>query len=123
MCAFGRNTNSFGVTAIHELPASRAALDAWSRLAADDRMPCRIVLNPILRPGHQPTVDGPADVVQLRTSVGRVHPWLTIGALKLFLDGAGEAAWTRSQLASGPGSWGPAAFSYGSHRRSDRSGS
>ena len=44
-----------GVTAVHELPASGAALQAWKRLAAGRRMPCRIVLNPILAPGHQPT--------------------------------------------------------------------
>jgi predicted amidohydrolase YtcJ len=102
----------FGVTAIHELPASQAALTAWASLAAADRLPCRIVLNPILRPGHQPTVAGPAEVVDLRAGLAAVHPWLTVGALKLFLDGAGEAAWTRPQLATGPGSWGLAPFSY-----------
>jgi predicted amidohydrolase YtcJ len=106
----------FGVTAIHELPASQAALDAWRRLARDDRMPCRIVLNPILRPGHQATVGGPEELLELRAGVGSAHPWLTVGALKLFLDGAGEAAWTRPQLASGPGSWGLAPFSYGALR-------
>jgi hypothetical protein len=102
----------FGVTAIHELPASQAALEAWRRLACDDRMPCRIVLNPILRPGHQATVAGPGELLKMRAGLGSAHPWLTVGALKLFLDGAGEAAWTRPQLASGPGSWGLAPFSY-----------
>lgn len=102
----------FGVTAIHELPASQAGLDAWRALAQADRMPCRIVLNPILRPGHQATVAGPEELLPLRAELGRAHPWLTVGALKLFLDGAGEAAWTRPQLASGPGAWGLAPFSY-----------
>lgn len=102
----------FGVTTIHELPASRTALAAWRSLAAADAMPCRIVLNPILRPGHQPTVTSAAELVDLRAGLGGVHPWLTVGALKLFLDGAGEAAWTRAQLASGPGAWGLAPFSY-----------
>jgi predicted amidohydrolase YtcJ len=106
----------FGVTAIHELPASPAALHAWRSLAMADRMPCRIVLNPILRPGHQPTATRPADVVDLRAGLGSVHPWLTVGALKLFLDGAGEAAWTRAQLASGPAGWGLAPFSYAALR-------
>jgi predicted amidohydrolase YtcJ len=102
----------FGVTAIHELPASRSALEAWRVLASEDRMPCRIVLNPILRPGHQATVEGPEDVLDLRVGLGSAHPWLRVGALKLFLDGAGEAAWTRAQLASGPGAWGLPPFSY-----------
>lgn len=106
----------FGVTAIHELPASAAAMRAWRTLAASDEMPCRIVLNPILRPGHQPTVASPAELAELRVGLGRVHPWLTVGALKLFLDGAGEAAWTRPQLASGPGGWGLAPFSYAALR-------
>jgi predicted amidohydrolase YtcJ len=106
----------FGVTAIHELPASQEGLDAWRELARSDRMPCRIVLNPILRPGHQATVENPGELLELRAGLGSVHPWLTVGALKLFLDGAGEAAWTRPQLASGPGTWGLAPFSYAALR-------
>jgi predicted amidohydrolase YtcJ len=106
----------FGVTAIHELPASQAALAAWRALARSDRMPCRIVLNPILRPGHQATVAGAGELLELRAGLGSVHPWLTVGALKLFLDGAGEAAWTRPQLAAGPGAWGLAPFSYAALR-------
>jgi predicted amidohydrolase YtcJ len=102
----------FGVTAIHELPASAEALAAWRALAAADRMPCRIVLNPILAPGHQPTVASVAEVGGLRAALRGAHPWLAAGAVKLFLDGAGEAAWTRQQLGSGPGAWGLAPFSY-----------
>ena len=105
-----------GVTAIHELPASAAALAAWRRLAGDGRMPCRIVLNPILAPGHQPTVTSVGEHGGLRASLADIHPWLTVGAIKLFLDGAGDAAWTREQLASGPGGWGPAPFSWSALR-------
>jgi predicted amidohydrolase YtcJ len=105
-----------GVSAIHELPASAAAIDAWRGLAADGELPCRIVLNPILAPGHQPTALGPADVVALRHSLGR-DSWLTTGALKLFVDGAGAAALTREQLAGPPAGWGLAPFSYASLRR------
>jgi len=101
-----------GVTAIHELPASASALAAWKRIAVEGRMPCRIVLNPILAPGHQPTVTSVAEHAALRSSLEGAHPWLTVGAIKLFLDGAGEAAWTRDQLASGPGGWGLAPFSW-----------
>jgi predicted amidohydrolase YtcJ len=105
-----------GVTAIHELPASAAALAAWRRLAADERMPCRIVLNPILAPGHQPTVGSVAEHAALRASLEGAHAWLTVGAIKLFLDGAGDAAWTREQLASGPGRWGLPPFSWSALR-------
>ena len=106
----------FGVTAVHELPASLAAIAAWRRLAAAGRMPCRIVLNPILSPGHQPTVASAAEVVALRAEVNQPGSWLGIGALKLFLDGAGEAAWTREQLSRTPGAWGLPPFSYAALR-------
>jgi hypothetical protein len=102
----------YGITAVHELPASAAALAAWRRLAESDRMPCRIVLNPILAPGHQPTVQRVGELVELRASLGAIHPWLTVGALKLFLDGAGEAAWMRPQLAGHPRTWGLPPFTY-----------
>jgi predicted amidohydrolase YtcJ len=106
----------FGVTAVHELPASLAAMAAWRRLAAAGRMPCRIVLNPILSPGHQPTVASAAEVVALRSEVNNPGSWLSVGALKLFLDGAGEAAWTREQLAQTPAAWGLPPFSYAALR-------
>jgi predicted amidohydrolase YtcJ len=106
----------FGVTAVHELPASHAAIAAWRRLAAGGRMPCRIVLNPILSPGHQPTVASAAEVVALRSEVNDPVSWLSVGALKLFLDGAGEAAWTREQLAHTPATWGLPPFSYAALR-------
>jgi predicted amidohydrolase YtcJ len=100
-----------GVTTIHELPASAAAIAAWRELAAGGRMPCRIVLNPILAPGHQPTVTGVGEVDGLRRDVGAAG-WLGVGAVKLFLDGAGDAAWTRAQLARPPGRWGLPGFAY-----------
>jgi predicted amidohydrolase YtcJ len=106
-----------GVTAIHELPASAAALDAWRRLAAAGRMPCRIVLNPILAPGHQPTVGTVEELVALRAEIAGLHPWLSVGALKLFLDGAGAAAFTRQQLAGGPAGWGLAPYAFADLRR------
>ncbi|HEY3766096.1 MAG TPA: amidohydrolase family protein [Gaiellales bacterium] len=106
----------YGVTTIHELPASAAAIAAWRRLAAADGLPCRVVLNPILAPGHQPTVGSVDEHGDLAAALARLHPWLSVGALKLFLDGAGEAAWTREQLAAGPGSWGLPPFSYAALR-------
>jgi predicted amidohydrolase YtcJ len=105
-----------GVTTIHELPASAAALAAWTRVARDGRMPCRIVLNPILAPGHQPTITDVAEHAELRSALEGADPWLTVGAVKLFLDGAGDAAWTRDQLAAGPAAWGLAPFSWSSLR-------
>jgi hypothetical protein len=106
----------YGVTTVHELPASQAALGAWRQLAARDELPCRIVLNPILSPGHQPTVGGVGEFVALRTSFDGSHPWLGVGALKLFLDGAGEAAWMRPQLAGRPADWGLPPFTYSALR-------
>jgi hypothetical protein len=104
------------VTTVHELPASAAALDAWRQLAARDEMPCRVVLNPILSPGHQPTVGSVEEFAELRTSFQSAHPWLTVGALKLFLDGAGEAAWMRPQLTGPPAGWGLPPFTYSALR-------
>lgn len=107
----------YGVTAIHELPASATAIGAWRRLAAADRLPCRIVLNPILAPGHQPTVRTVEEHLALRSSIHGAHPWVGVGGLKLFLDGAGDAAWTREQLLRGPAEWGLPGFSYAALRR------
>jgi predicted amidohydrolase YtcJ len=106
----------FGVTAVHELPASATAIAAWRRLAGADRLPCRIVLNPILAPGHQPTAGSVEELVALRSSLDGAHPWLAAGALKLFLDGAGDAAWTREQLTDSPARWGLPPFSYAALR-------
>jgi predicted amidohydrolase YtcJ len=102
-----------GVTTIHELPASREAIAAWQRLDAGGRMPCRITLNPILDPGHQPTLRDVEDFLRPGFTTGFGSEWLRLGAVKVFVDGAGDAAWTRAQVhGCAPVAWGTAAFSH-----------
>jgi predicted amidohydrolase YtcJ len=101
-----------GVTTVHELPATPTAIAAWQRLDAAARMPCRITLNPILAPGHQATVHAIDDYLRLGMQTGFGSEWLKFGAVKLFLDGAGRAAWSRDQLTRSPGAWGLPCFSF-----------
>jgi predicted amidohydrolase YtcJ len=101
-----------GVTTIRELPASPAGIAAWQRLDADGAMPCRITLNPILAPGHQATVQSVEEITRPGFTTGFGSEWLRMGALKLFLDGAGPAAWTREQLSRPPREWGLMGFGY-----------
>jgi predicted amidohydrolase YtcJ len=103
---------SHGVTTIHELPASREAVAAWQRLDAAGRMPCRITLNPILSPGHQATLRTVEDFLRPGFTTGFGSEWLKLGAVKLFLDGAGCASWTAAQLSGRVADWGLACFSY-----------
>jgi hypothetical protein len=101
-----------GVTTIHELPASREAVAAWQRLDAGGRMPCRITLNPILSPGHQATLRSVEDFLRPGFTTGFGSEWLKLGAVKMFLDGAGCASWTTAQLSGRVADWGLACFSY-----------
>jgi predicted amidohydrolase YtcJ len=103
---------SHGVTTIHELPATAAASAAWKRLDAANEMPCRIVLNPILAPGHQATVESVQHYLRLGIRTGFGSERLTYGALKMFLDGSGDAAWHPEQLSGEPREWGVPPFSY-----------
>ncbi len=101
-----------GVTTIHELPASTGGTRAWQRLSADDALPCRIVLNPILAPGHQPTVDSVDSFAKLGFTTGFGDRWLRLGSLKLFLDGVGCAALYHAQLSGNASGWGLQNFLY-----------
>jgi predicted amidohydrolase YtcJ len=95
-----------GVTTIHELPASTRGTRGWQRLSAEDNLPCRIVLNPILAPGHQPTVDSVDSLANLGFATGFGDDWLRFGSLKLFLDGVGCAALYHAQLSGDASGWG-----------------
>ncbi|HEX7298678.1 MAG TPA: amidohydrolase [Solirubrobacteraceae bacterium] len=104
-----------GVTTIHELPASEQGIRAWQRLLADGELPCRITLNPILSPGHQPTVASLDDFLALGVDLERrsAEAWLTLGALKLFLDGGDlDTGFSRAALAADPRDWGILNFTY-----------
>jgi predicted amidohydrolase YtcJ len=104
-----------GVTTIHELPASQRGIRAWERLRADGELPCRITLNPIMSPGHQPTVAGVDDLLELDLGpdTGVDGGWLRRGALKLFLDGGDlDTGFSRGALAKRPRDWGILNFAY-----------
>jgi hypothetical protein len=102
-----------GITTIHELPASSGGTRAWQRLSAEDALPCRIVLNPILAPGHQPTVDSVDSFANVGFTTGFGNHWLRFGSLKLFLDGSGCAALHHAQLSGEARGWGLQNFLYG----------
>ena len=100
----------FGVTTIHELPASTTGTRAWQSLRAADALPCRIVLNPTLAPGHGATVDSAAALARLGLATGFGDAWLRLGSLKLFLDGAACAGLHHGQLAGPSTGWGVQCF-------------
>jgi predicted amidohydrolase YtcJ len=102
-----------GVTTIHELPASARGVRAWQRLRADGELPCRITLNPIASPGHQPLIDSLDDFLGLGLATGFGDAWLKLGAVKLFLDGGDlDTGFTRRALAGSPRGWGILNFTY-----------
>ncbi|MEA2275150.1 MAG: hypothetical protein QOC78_110 [Solirubrobacteraceae bacterium] len=102
-----------GVTTIHELPASARGVRAWQRLRADGELPCRITLNPIAIPGHQPLIDRLDDFLRLGLATGFGDAWLKLGAVKLFLDGGDlDTGFTRKALAASPRDWGILNFTY-----------
>jgi predicted amidohydrolase YtcJ len=102
-----------GVTTIHELPASVPGIRAWQRLQADGELPCRITLNPILSPGHQPTVSSVQGFLDLDVGPSSDDGWLKLGALKLFLDGGDlDTCFTREVLPESPRRWGILNFTY-----------
>jgi predicted amidohydrolase YtcJ len=95
-----------GVTTVHELPATTNGTRAWQRAHRAGRLSSRIVLNPILAPGHQPTVPDLDSFLSLGLQTGFGDDELRLGALKVFVDGDEEAAFDRSQLGRTPGRWG-----------------
>ncbi len=102
----------FGVTTIHELPATAAGTRAWQQLHRRKLLPARITLNPILAPGHQPTVSDLDGFLGLGLTTGFGDAWLRLGALKVFVDGDDNAALTYQQLAGSPAGWGLTSRSY-----------
>ncbi len=95
-----------GVTTVHELPATTNGTRAWQRVKRAGRLSSRIVVNPILAPGHQPTVPDLDGFLSLGLQTGFGDDDLRLGALKVFVDGDDEAAFDRSQLDRTPGRWG-----------------
>ncbi|MDX6533917.1 MAG: hypothetical protein QOF68_1661, partial [Gaiellales bacterium] len=103
-----------GVTTICELPAGIEGVQAWKQLQREGRLPCRLILNPILAPGHQPTVSSVDEFLELATTGGWSDPWLKLGALKLFVDGGDfVSGFYRRQLSRPPQEWGILNFHLG----------
>jgi predicted amidohydrolase YtcJ len=101
-----------GITTIHELPASTRSMRAWQGLEAADALPCRMVVNPILEPGHQAIVEAIESFARLGFATGFGPDWLRLGAVKLFLDGVGDAALYHEQLRGPACGWGLQCFLY-----------
>jgi predicted amidohydrolase YtcJ len=102
-----------GVTTICELPASPRGMRAWQRLRRKGGLPCRLTLNPILAPGHQPIVRSLDAFLELGLATGFGDPWLRIGALKLFVDGGDfVSGFYRRRVAEPPEGWGIVNFTY-----------
>jgi predicted amidohydrolase YtcJ len=102
-----------GVTTIYELPASPQGMHAWQRLHRERRLPCRLTLNPILAPGHQPIVRSLDAFLELGLGTGFGNSWLKLGALKIFVDGGDlESGLYRRELGGSPRGWGIANFHF-----------
>ena len=102
-----------GVTTVYELPASANGMRAWQRLWREGSLPCRLTLNPILAPGHQPIVRSLEDFLGLGLTTGFGDPWLRVGALKVFVDGGDfVSGFYRTRVAGRPDGWGLVNFTY-----------
>jgi predicted amidohydrolase YtcJ len=102
-----------GVTTAYELPASANGMRAWERLRRAGALPCRLTLNPILAPGHQPIVHSLDEFLGLGLTTGFGDPWLRIGALKLFVDGGDfVSGFYRRRVDGRPDGWGIVNFTY-----------
>jgi predicted amidohydrolase YtcJ len=102
-----------GVTTVYELPASANGMRAWQQLWREGSLPCRLTLNPILAPGHQPIVRSLEEYLGLGLTTGFGDPWLRMGALKLFVDGGDfVSGYYRDRVAGRPDAWGIVDFTY-----------
>ena len=80
-----------GVTTVYELPATAGGVRAYQELHGRGELPVRVRLSFTISPGHQPLADlGDLLALGIRTGLG--DDWLKVGAIKLFVDGAGAAA-------------------------------
>ena len=80
-----------GVTTVYALPATADGVRAYQELHDREELPVRVHLNFTIAPGHQPLVELP-DLLGLGMRTGLGDDWLKVGAIKLFVDGSGEAA-------------------------------
>lgn len=102
-----------GVTTVYELPASANGMRAWQRLHRNRALPCRLTLNPIMAPGHQPIIHSLDEFLGLGLLTGFGDNWLRIGAVKLFVDGGDfVSGFYRGRVGGHPDGWGITNFTY-----------
>ena len=94
-----------GVTTVYALPASTDAVRAFQQLRQEDRLPVRLQLNFTAAPGHQAFGDM-ATILALGIRSGMGDNWLRIGAIKVFVDGDGQAAATYRREREGVANFG-----------------
>ena len=94
-----------GVTSVYALPASTDAVRAFHQLREEDRLPVRLRLSFTAAPGHQAFGDM-ATILALGIRSGMGDDWLRIGAIKVFVDGDGEAAATYRREREGAANFG-----------------
>ncbi len=82
-----------GVTTVYALPATTGGVRAYQQLREEGELPVRIHLNFTAAPGHQPFGDM-ATILALGVRSGMGDDWLRVGAIKMFVDGDGEASAT-----------------------------
>lgn len=87
-----------GVTTIGEIPFSETGTRAYGHLYRSGRLPVRIGIAPTLKPGLHPLVGDIRDWTRTGVSSGQGDDRLWIAAIKIFMDGAGPAAYRWSQL-------------------------
>ena len=82
-----------GVTTVYALPATTGGVRAYQELRKRYELPVRLRLNFTAAPGHQPFGDMET-ILALGIHSGMGDDWLRVGAIKMFVDGDGEASAT-----------------------------
>jgi predicted amidohydrolase YtcJ len=99
----------FGVTTICEVPASRDAIHSYQHLAARGELPFRINLAPTVAPGHQPLLTGETISTAPEDLLGQFAgqpEWVSVNAVKIFLDGGRHAAYSSDSVKRPATEWG-----------------
>ncbi|MFQ5932405.1 MAG: amidohydrolase [Nitrospiraceae bacterium] len=80
-----------GVTTVYALPATASGVRAYQELREQGELPVRVHLNFTIAPGHQPLAEL-RSLLKLGIRTGLGDDWLKVGAIKVFVDGSGQAA-------------------------------
>ncbi len=94
-----------GITTVYELPISVDAIRAYQELLRERRLPVRLAIWYTLPPGHQPLIQM-AELEKTGLSAGFGNDWLSVGGVKIFVDGDDRAAFFSERLSAPPSEWG-----------------